>query len=302
MAVEINLKKLRSFCAVAELGGFGAAAERLGISQSTLSGHIADLEEELRAALVWRTTRRVRLTPSGKRFLARAQQVLADLDNAALELRDQALLQRGRVVLACMPTVASSLAPAAISAFAAKYPLVSIDLLDQPSRMVEGSVLNAEADLGIGSEPEWISALSFEKLATDRFVAVLPASDRNVKDKTVRVAELGKRRLITLMPSPSIRRAVEKIFSETGLPFEPRYQVARQTTALALVEAGLGVALLPETAIPRSLPRGLHVAAVKPSILRSIGIIQRRGDALSPPAARLRNCVSRVLRNYRSNW
>lgn len=301
MAIEISLKKLRSFCAVAELGGFGAAAEKLGIPQSTLSGHIADLEVELRSALVWRTTRRVRLTPSGKRFLLRAQHALADLENAALELRDQSLLQRGRVVLACMPTVASSLAPAAISAFSAKYPLVSIDLIDQPSRMVEGSVLNAEADLGIGSEPEWISALAFEKLAVDRFVAVFPAADRGVKDKTIRVAELGKRRLITLKPSPSIRRAVEKIFAETGQPFEPRYQVARQTTALGLVEAGLGVALLPEIAIPRSLPRGLHVATVKPPILRSIGIIQRRGDALSPPAARLRNFISRVLRNYRSS-
>ena len=85
MPIDFNLKKLRSFCAVAELGGFGTAAETLGISQSTLSGHIADLEAELRAALIWRTTRKVQLTPSGKRFLVRARQALDDLENAALE-------------------------------------------------------------------------------------------------------------------------------------------------------------------------------------------------------------------------
>ena len=126
--------------------------------------------------------------------------------------RDQAALQRGRVVLACMPTLANAIVPSAIGAFCARYPLVAVDLIDQPSRMVEGSVMNAEADLGIGSKPEWISTLSFEKLAVDRFVAIVPAGARNAKDKVFRVSDLARHRLITLQPSPSIRRAVGTSF------------------------------------------------------------------------------------------
>lgn len=84
-------------------------------------------------------------------------------------------------------------------------------------------------------------------LAVDRFVAIV-RTDRNIGAvKSSQLKDLASNRLITLNPSPSIRRHVEQVFAEARLAFEPRYQVARQTTALGRAEAGLGIALLPET-------------------------------------------------------
>ena len=105
--MRLDLRRIRSFRAVAEHGGFRAASEVLGISQPTLSAHIAELERELRVALLSRNTRRVCLTRMGERFLNRARRALDDLELAALEIRDEAAMQRGRVVLVCTPTLAT---------------------------------------------------------------------------------------------------------------------------------------------------------------------------------------------------
>ena len=299
MMADLNLKWLRSFCALAEYGAFGTAAEALKISQPTLSAHIAALEGHARSQLVWRTTRKVRLTPSGKRFLARAQRALAELSNAALELRDQAALHRGKVVLACMPTLAGNIVPKAIGEFCNKFPAIFVTLIDRPSKVVEAIVLDGEADLGVGSKPEWITSLSYEPLSTDRFVAILPSDSEKARAKTVRLADLVEEPLIALAPSPSIRHVVEKAFAEAGLSFEPKFEVARQTTALGMAEARLGVALIPETGLPYPLTRKLCALPTNPEIVRSFGIIQRRGDPLSQPAIELVKFLRRTLRKPR---
>jgi DNA-binding transcriptional LysR family regulator len=297
MSADLNLKWLSSFCALAEHGSFAAAAEALQISQPTVSAHLAALEAKVRAQLVWRTTRKVRLTPSGRRFLVHAQRVRDDLANAVLELRDQAALQRGRVVLACMPTLAGNIVPSAVAEFCGRYPGISVTVVDRPSKIVEGLVRDGEADVGIGSKPEWSASLSYESLSTDRFVAILPADSRWANAKAVKLAELAGEPLIALAPSPSIRRIVEEVFTGAGLSFEPKFQVARQTTALGMAEARLGIALIPESGLPRPLTRKLRALPLRPEIIRSYGIIRRRGDPLSPPAAELIKFLRRGLKS-----
>ena len=172
--MSLELRRIRSFRAVAEHGGFRAAAEALGISQPTLSAHIAELEAELRVPLVARTTRQVRLTPMGERFLVHAKRALDELEHAALELRDQAALERGRVLLACTPTMVAHAVPTAIAAFRDRYPGIAVEVVDDNSGNVERRVLEGAADLGIGPKPDRPGGLSYQSLTSDRFVAVFP--------------------------------------------------------------------------------------------------------------------------------
>ena len=103
-----SLTKLRSFVAVATHRSFRKASTQMNLSQPALSAHIRDLEEGLGCSLFHRTTRSVRLTSEGERLLGRVRQALYEIDTGLAELRDHVTLRRGRVMVACLPTFASS--------------------------------------------------------------------------------------------------------------------------------------------------------------------------------------------------
>ena len=110
-ATSISLAKLRSFIEVAEEKQFRKAAEKLGMSQPALSTQIRELEKSCGVPLLARTTRSVRLTVEGERFLRRAQKIVADLELAVADLREQAVLKHGHVTVAATPSVASNILP-----------------------------------------------------------------------------------------------------------------------------------------------------------------------------------------------
>jgi DNA-binding transcriptional LysR family regulator len=280
----MDLKRIRSFLAVAEHGGFRVAAEALGISQPALSAHIAELEAELKVPLVARTTRSVRLTPMGDRFLARARRALDELQTAALELRDEAALQRGRIVVACTPTLAAHRIPLVVGAFMKAFPAIAVEVLDDAAPVVERLVANGGADLGVAPLPERASSLGCSPIAKEKFVAVVPAGDPSAERPRVALQELAARPLIALPSGTSIRGIVEKAFANAGLAYEPLIEVRHHTSALGLVQAGVGSAILPESALSLlGLPK-IRVLDLDPAVVRDLGILHRRGEVLSPAA------------------
>lgn len=296
----IDLRRIRSFVALAEHGGFRVAAEALGVSQPTLSAHIMELEAELRVPLVSRTTRRVRLTSMGDKFLARARRAIEELESAALELRDEAALKRGRVIVACNPTLAEYTMPAVVRAFADKFPAVTVEVIDDISTSVERYVIDGAADFGIAPTPR-AAALNYQKLADDRFVAALPVGVPLGNRPRLALADLTGERMIAMLPGTSIRRTVEEAFDRAGLPYEPKFMVRHHTTALGLVEAGLGVAIVPENAVAQPRLERLRVVEIDdPPVVRDLCLLNRRGEALTPASvefvAVLRRAINKAAR------
>jgi len=293
---RLDLRRIRSFRAVAEHGGFRAASEALGISQPTLSAHIAELEGELHVTLLSRTTRRVRLTRIGERFLNRARRALDDLELAALEIRDEAALERGRVVLVCTPTLATHAISPALRTFRQKYPAVAVELIDEPSGMVERRLIEGEADIGLAPKPERMANLAYHQLGRDKFVAVMPVESLPAGTRVMDLADLAGMPMISMMPGTSMRTTIEQAFASAGLSYEPAFQVRNHSTLLGLAEAGLGVAILPESAVMTASERAVRVVELRnPQITRDIGIIQRRGEVLAPAAAELAKVLKRSL-------
>ena len=283
--MNLDLRRIRSLIALAEHGGFRAAADSLGLSQPTLSAHIAQLETVLGAPLVSRTTRVVRLTTMGKRFLNRARRAVEEVELAVLELRDEAALKRGRVAVACTPTLAAHILPAAIRKFNESYAGISVQVIDDVAPAVERHVLEGAADIGFTAKPERTAALVYQRLAIDPFVAVLSLENPLAGAARLALRELAQEQMIALAPGTSIRRRIEYGFAEAGLRYEPRFEVRHHSTALGLAEAGLGVAILPRVALPQTRPRGLRVIVIdEPKLTRELGRIHRRGEALSPAA------------------
>ena len=134
---DINFKLLHIFIAIADNRSFRQASEKLNRSQSAVSMQIKQLQDQIGAALFHRTTRRVELTAEGLKLLTFARRALGEWENGLREIREAVDIQRGTLTFACIPTIAATILPRALSAFQANYPGISI----QPRELAAADLL-----------------------------------------------------------------------------------------------------------------------------------------------------------------
>jgi len=297
--MDIDLRRIRSFLALAEHGGFGVAAEALGVSQPTLSTHIAQLEAELGVPLVSRTTRRVRLTPLGQRFLTRARRAVEEIQHVTIEIRDEAALQRGRVIVASTRILTGHIIVPAIRTFQEKFPRVIVQIIDDLTPAVERCVSNGEADFGVAPRPENPS-LGFQHLMSEEFILATPRSS-SPNRATDLSSNIGGNEFITMPPGSNIRRIIDQAFSTVGVTIRPKFEVHDHNTALGLVQAGLGITLLPESAFPKAASKLLSLSRIRePHVFRDLGLLYQRGNKLAPITSELIAIIRRVINKQKS--
>jgi LysR family carnitine catabolism transcriptional activator len=287
---DLSLVKLKSFVAAAQTLQFRQAAEILGVSQATLSAHISDLERDVGVVLLSRTTRRVRLTAEGERFHNRARKVLEDLESALSEVREQAQLRRGRLIIATISSVASNILPPVLAAFRTQYPGITLQIVEDGTTAVEQRVASGDADFGIGLQPREHTDLSFRPMFRDRLVAVVGNRHALARRSRVRLAQLLEYPLLRSIPEISIRRSLETLVRERGLDFRTEHLLSHDRgtpqTVVAMVAAGLGIALLPSLALAMLDRHQIAVLdVVDPELSRDIGILERKGGSTSAAAS-----------------
>src|SRR5579883_1819982 len=135
--------------AVARHGHVTRAAEELRVAQSALSRQIQGVERELGVTLFDRSRRRLRLTPAGMAFVARAERLLADLHGLREEMREFAGLRRGRVAIGVLPSVAEARLPALVAAYHARYPGIEIVLRDENTMALMALLDSGGLDLAV---------------------------------------------------------------------------------------------------------------------------------------------------------
>jgi len=277
-----SLTKLRSFVAIADCGRFRKASEQLGVSQPTLSLHVRDLENQLGAPLLQRSTRSLRLTAEGQKLLARAKRILAELDAALLEVKEQVGLERGRVTLASVPTLASDPLPHILVAYKARFPGVTISLVEEDASAVARRVEAGLADFGLMARPDRRIDLAFEALAPDPFVALYPKGKGPEVGKPVRLRDVLSLSFLTVTKGSSIRAILEHAAIREGLAFEPVHELTQHYTLVGMVKAGVGVSALPVMSLKIMDLTGVDVVPIaRPSIIRELGIVHRKGERFS---------------------
>lgn len=282
--MNVEIAHLRAFLAVAELGGFGRAARSLKVSQPALSARIRDLERKVGVTLFDRTTRRVDLSPAGREFLPQARKLLDDLEAAVRGLDDLARRRRGRVAIACAPLLAQVLLPDLVASFARRHPGVKVTLIDVATDRIVEKVRSGEADLGVGTFAESEAGLTRAKLFGDALMLFVPRESKTPR-KAATWAEIAGAPLIALTRESGLRALVERGFASLDREARPVFEVAQVATAVALVRAGLGIAVLP--AIARTIvdERRVAVRALgRPTIAREIELIRSDSRALTPAA------------------
>jgi DNA-binding transcriptional LysR family regulator len=280
--MNITLRQLQCFLQVATLGSFTRAAEKMRTKQPALSQQVRDLENELGIRLFDRTTRRVELTEGGAEFRNIAAKVLDDLESAARNAHDLAERKRGRVVVAAPPLLAAAIVPRAIADFRSRYPGIEVRLVDTRTEQIVDYVRSGQVDCGLGTFHAGQEGISSTLLARDSLMLFCASSHALARRRVVRWKELDGLPLITLTRDSSIRLLVEVGFEMSQIRLIPAYEVAQITTALAMAEAGLGVAVLP--AYARAGAKTLRIAAapLDISIVRDIVMITRAGRSIPP--------------------
>ncbi|MCC6867477.1 MAG: LysR family transcriptional regulator [Burkholderiales bacterium] len=243
----MDLRQLRYFVAVADTLHFGRAARRLAISQPPLSRQIAALERELGVALFERSTRGVRLTPSGSALLPRARRLLADADTIATGARELARGEVGLLRIGFLAAATFSMLPRLISSFRRARPGVRLVLTEATSDRQLVALAEASLDAGVLLPPVADPALAWLSLVREPLVAALPAGRR--WPPRLALARLAGEPFI-LFPRPagaSLYDLIVNACERAGFLPRVEQEAVQMSTIVSLVAAGMGVALVPDS-------------------------------------------------------
>jgi len=284
--MNLTLKQLRAFTAVADAGSFTDAAKRLYLTQSGLSLLVKELETELGVRVFDRSTRKIKLSVAGADFYPLASKVLEDLDSAVkstLQLQDK---QRGNVRIAGTPLYSSSLLPRSMVEYRQRYPAIHVRLLDSLNEQALQRVASGEADFAIAPQRENRPDIQEEPLFRDRFEIVCPAGHPLARQPRLKWQQVLEYPFVSLTSDYSRRLQADLAAHSPTLQLQPTYEVSYLTTALGMVNSGLGVTAMPSSALPMISPLGLITLPVdEPAVYRQVSFFTRRGQSLSPAAA-----------------
>jgi DNA-binding transcriptional LysR family regulator len=283
--MKIDFDGIQAFVAVAELGAFNKAADKLNITQAALTRRIQKLEAYLDLRLIDRTTRHMELTLVGKEFLPKARTLVNEMTSAFSQLKDVSRTAKGNFTLACVPTMATYILPELISKYAEKYPDNRIKLIDASAYEVREALLNQQAEVGVSVQGHKHPELEETSLFEDPLMFYCRKSHPLSKRKFVDWSDMNQSDLIVVSSFTATRIFMDYQLAKKGISLQGSYEVQHHATAINLVSAGVGCAILPSTiCADNDRPGVVRIPLITPVVKRKIVIIKRRGYTLSPAA------------------
>lgn len=292
---HLNFKLLQTFALVATNRSFRRAAELTHRSQSAVTTQIQQLESQLGVTLFHRTTRSVRLTAEGEELFTGAQRALQEVSLSLRKVQETVDVRRGKVALACSPSVAGTRLPAILARFEQDYPEVSVTLRELPAE-VNDAVLRGTVDFGVGPVVGGQAELHFEPVLDDALMALVPKKFMRKPRTSITLAELTALPLLLQSNATAMQQIVLAAMQTRGLQYKTKYECIHARTLVAMAEAGLGAAILPRSVVRTArAPSTRTLKIVEPAMARQIAIITVRGRSLSPAASRLAQLVREMI-------
>jgi len=279
----MELSQIRTFLAVARTGSFSHAAGELFRTQPSVSLKIQNLEAELGHRLLERRPQGVSLTPAGEILRRRGNALLREIAALTAEITDLESLKTGRVSIAASDTVCLYLLPRVIKQFVQNYPGIELRLSTQITRNVLDLIISDQVDVGIVTLPVAPESFETQKLYQDNFLVVFPPGHALERKKPLSPADLGACPIIHLKPDTITRHWIDRHLEPFGLTAQVRMEVSTIEVIKRMVEAGLGISILPKMAIAeeiqskRLIARPLRGVDLK----RTVGLAYRKGKYFS---------------------
>ncbi|HVV91370.1 MAG TPA: LysR family transcriptional regulator [Solirubrobacterales bacterium] len=270
-----TLRQMSYWLAVVEEGSFTRAADRMHVSQPSLSQQIRSLEAELGGELLERLPRSVRLTAAGKAFLPHARMAVRAAERAMRSARSALQMETGELEISTVRSIAAGLLPDLIKAWRKERPGTTIRLHEMTHRaMSEEAVRDGLADIGIGPPPlEWMGLV--ERLGWEEFVVVLARDDPLAKRQSIPLSSLAQRLWVMFHPDNGLSDMLIAACAFSSTQFVPQAAVltSQVETAARLAAAGVGPALVPINTIPRGLNGA--ILRVEPPVGRELAVYTR---------------------------
>jgi len=298
----MELRHLRYFSALAECLNFTRAAERVHVTQSTLSHQIRQLEEELGHVLFERIGRKVMLTEAGETFLGYASRALREVDQGLGELRQSSGALKGEVRIGATLTFNMNFLPECLARFMGRHPGVKIVVEELSAQDIANALIADQLDLGVGYQPTDPEALWFEPLHNEEMVLVVSTSHPYAKRRRLRMVELHKQPLVLLSSQYTTRRLLDEYFASCGA--EPLVVVEMNAVMpmIGLVAKTQLATIISEHAVPER--SDICVLPLEsPNPMRTPGLLWKRGATPRPTAKALateirRMALKRSLRKF----
>ena len=292
--MDLNLRQVRAFLAVAHLKSFTRAASLLHLSQPALTVQIRNLETALGGRLLDRTSRAVELTRMGRELLPTLQRALRDLEEAVANAHEIGAGRRGTVRVAALPSFAASVLPSVILTCRRANPALSFVVRDAIASRINAMVRDEDVDLGITGGAVADAQLDVLHTTADRLCLIYPASHPIGRKRRITVTDLTELPLVLTNPGTSLREVIDAAFMQIGQIPALACEVTYMMSAVAMVRAGLGLTILPASAREIRAERGLRARPIDDrAFIRSVAIIKKKGRTLPPAStAFLEACVA----------
>jgi LysR family nitrogen assimilation transcriptional regulator len=240
-ACIVDLRGIRYFIEIADLGSITRAADRLGIAQPALSRHLRGMEEELGIQLLVRLPRGVQLTDGGRQFLDHSRQLVREFSRLKNEVRARKELPRGRLVLGMTPTVGTLLLPATVESMRRQHPDVVLKIVEGSSVTLYDALLTGHVDIAVLTNPPASRALAVTPLVSEPIVVLAVLQPRGTH-RFFTLAELAK---TPTMVTPAIRTIVERQLNRLGVRLNVDVEMDSVAAIRQLVLRGVGVTVMP---------------------------------------------------------
>ncbi|EAB4958343.1 LysR family transcriptional regulator [Salmonella enterica] len=289
--MNYSLRQLRIFITVAQAKSFSRAGDMIGLSQSAVSHSVKELERQTGARLLDRTTREVVLTEAGQQLATRLEWVLDDLNSILRDAGRVGTQLTSTVRVAASQTISAHLIPQCIAQSNSLFPSINFVLHDRPQQWVLESIRQGEVDFGIVIDPGAAADLQCEAILSEPFLLLCRQDHPLAHQEWVSWQDLKQAPLVLQDYASGSRPLIDAALAHFVIEANIVQEIGHPATLFPMVEAGIGISVLPALALP--LPQGsfLQVKRLTPVVERQLMLARRKNRSLSTAAQALWDVV-----------
>lgn len=274
----MEFHQLRYMVAVADEGTFSKAARRCHVSQPSLSHQIIKLEDELGEKLFLRTKKNAVLTPVGQAFLDRARSILGQIRQAKQEIEEFTQLERGTIAVGVLPTIAPYFFAHALSEFHRTHPQIEVRVTEDTTNNLLRGMEAGRLDMAILAEPLPANHFFREELLQEELWVAIPKAFPISPSPYIRRSELETSKFIVLREDHCLSKQCLEACHRARFQPQVVLETSQIETILALVDAGVGISLVPEMALRRIDQWQIQLRKLRPTARRTIVVARRTGQ------------------------
>lgn len=289
----MEIRLLEYFLAVCDELHYTRAAEKLGISQPTLSQQIRILEGRIGAKLFQRIGNKNYLTDAGRTLKKRAENIFYEIDQVTKEVEEINALERGYITIG---SAGNQLIYSSIVSFHQEYPNINISVIDATTKDTMNNILNSTFDLGVVFLPVYDNKLESHYLFTSELYLIC-SNDHELKNlSSISLSELQQYPVFLLQKNFFIRQLIDQVCQNSGVQLVPKVELSNAYSILELTANNYGVTILPKMYIEQiNHSKVIAIPISDPLPKEDVGIVYRK-DSYLPIAVRA--FIEHLFQNY----